>query len=58
MLLDRIISNYFSCLAPAACLLAGEKYYADWYGAEMGGLKAIDYGKVSGRVLFKMLRDD
>jgi hypothetical protein len=32
----------------AACHLAGEKYYADWYGAGMGGLKAIDYGKVSG----------
>jgi hypothetical protein len=32
----------------AAFHLAGEKYYADWYGAGMGGLKAIDYGKVSG----------
>jgi hypothetical protein len=32
----------------AALRLAGEKYYADWYGAGMGGLKAIDYGKVSG----------
>jgi hypothetical protein len=30
----------------AACHLAGEKYYADWYGAGMGGLQAIDYGKV------------
>jgi hypothetical protein len=29
-----------------ACRLAGEKYYADWYGAGMGGLQAIDYGKV------------
>jgi hypothetical protein len=28
-----------------ACKLAGEKYYADW-GAGMGGLQAIDYGKV------------
>jgi len=26
--------------------LAGEKYYADWYGSGMGGLQAIDYGKV------------
>lgn len=31
-----------------ACQLAGEKYYADWYGAGMGGLQAIDYGKVQG----------
>jgi hypothetical protein len=31
-----------------ACQLAGEKYYADWYGSGMGGLKAIDYGKVGG----------
>jgi hypothetical protein len=30
----------------AAFRLAGEKYYADWYGAGMGGLQAIDYGKV------------
>jgi hypothetical protein len=30
----------------AALLLAGEKYYADWYGSGMGGLQAIDYGKV------------
>ena len=30
----------------AALRLAGEKYYADWYGAGMGGLQAIDYGKV------------
>jgi hypothetical protein len=29
-----------------ALRLAGEKYYADWYGAGMGGLQAIDYGKV------------
>jgi hypothetical protein len=27
---------------------AGEKYFADWYGAGMGGLKAIDYGKQPG----------
>lgn len=32
----------------AALLLAGTKYYADWYGSGMGGLQAIDYGKVSG----------
>jgi len=31
-----------------ACKLAGEKYYADWYGSGMSTLKAIDYGKVSG----------
>lgn len=31
-----------------ACQLAGDKYYADWYGAGMGGLQAIDYGKVQG----------
>lgn len=31
-----------------ACQLAGEKYYADWYASGMGGLQAIDYGKVSG----------
>lgn len=31
-----------------ACRLAGEKYYADWYGSNMSPLKAIDYGKVSG----------
>jgi hypothetical protein len=30
----------------AACKLAGEKYYEDWYGAGMSGLQAIDYGKV------------
>jgi hypothetical protein len=29
-----------------ACKLAGEKYYTDWYSAGMGGLQAIDYGKV------------
>ena len=29
----------------AACHLAGEKYYTDWYGSGMGGLQAIDYGK-------------
>jgi hypothetical protein len=32
----------------AALLAAGEKYYADWYDSGMGGLQAIDYGKVSG----------
>jgi hypothetical protein len=31
-----------------ALLLAGTKYYTDWYGSDMGGLKAIDYSKVSG----------
>lgn len=31
-----------------ALLLAGTKYYEDWYSAGMGGLQAIDYGKVSG----------
>lgn len=31
-----------------ALLLAGGKYYEDWYGSGMGGLQAIDYGKVSG----------
>lgn len=31
-----------------AMRLAGERYYADWYGAGMGGLQAIDYGKVQG----------
>jgi hypothetical protein len=31
-----------------ACRLAGERYYADWYGSNMSALKAIDYGKVSG----------
>lgn len=31
-----------------AMLLAGTKYYEDWYGANMGGLQAIDYSKVSG----------
>jgi hypothetical protein len=30
----------------AACKLAGEKYYADWYGSNMSALQAIDYGKV------------
>jgi hypothetical protein len=29
-----------------ACKLAGEKYYADWYGSNMSSLQAIDYGKV------------
>lgn len=28
--------------------MAGVKYYEDWYGSGMGGLQAIDYGKVSG----------
>lgn len=28
--------------------MAGLKYYEDWYGSGMGGLQAIDYGKVSG----------
>lgn len=28
--------------------IAGVKYYEDWYGSGMGGLQAIDYGKVSG----------
>jgi hypothetical protein len=32
----------------AALLAAGTKYHEDWYGAGMGGLQAIDYGKVSG----------
>lgn len=32
----------------AAMLAAGIKYHEDWYGAGMGGLQAIDYGKVSG----------
>lgn len=32
----------------AALLAAGTKYYEDWYGSGMGGLQAIDYGKVSG----------
>lgn len=32
----------------AALLAAGERFYADWYGAGMGGLQAIDYSKVSG----------
>jgi hypothetical protein len=27
---------------------AGERYYADWYGAGMSTLIAIDYGKVQG----------
>jgi hypothetical protein len=31
-----------------ACKLAGERYYEDWYGSNMGGLQAIDYGKVQG----------
>lgn len=31
-----------------ALLMAGTKYYTDWYGGNMGGLQAIDYGKVSG----------
>ena len=31
-----------------ACKVAGEKYYEDWYGSNMGGLQAIDYGKVRG----------
>jgi hypothetical protein len=31
-----------------ALLLAGTKYHEDWYGGNMGGLQAIDYGKVSG----------
>lgn len=31
-----------------ALLLAGTKYYEDWYNGGMGGLQAIDYGKVSG----------
>lgn len=29
-------------------LMAGTRYYEDWYGSGMGGLQAIDYGKVSG----------
>lgn len=32
----------------AALLAAGTKYHEDWYDAGMGGLQAIDYGKVSG----------
>lgn len=32
----------------AALYMAGTKYYEDWYGGGMGGLQAIDYGKVSG----------
>lgn len=31
-----------------AMQLAGERYYEDWYGANMGGLQAIDYSKVQG----------
>ena len=31
-----------------AMRLAGERYYEDWYGANMGGLQAIDYSKVQG----------
>jgi hypothetical protein len=31
-----------------ALYMAGTKYYEDWYGSGMGGLQAIDYGKVSG----------
>jgi hypothetical protein len=31
-----------------ACKLAGEKYYADWYGSGMRTLQAVDYGKVRG----------
>jgi hypothetical protein len=34
--------------ANEACLMAGTKYYEDWYSSGMGGLQAIDYGKVSG----------
>ena len=34
--------------ANAALLAAGTKYYEDWYNSGMGGLQAIDYGKVSG----------
>jgi hypothetical protein len=34
--------------ANEALQLAGIKYYEDWYNAGMGGLQAIDYGKVSG----------
>lgn len=28
--------------------MAGIKYHEDWYNSGMGGLQAIDYGKVSG----------
>ena len=31
-----------------ALQMAGIKYHEDWYGSGMGGLQAIDYGKVSG----------
>lgn len=34
--------------ANEALLMAGTKYYEDWYNGGMGGLQAIDYGKVSG----------
>jgi hypothetical protein len=32
----------------AAMFMAGEKYYADWYGSQMSNLGAIDYGAVTG----------
>lgn len=50
-LLIRMCSKgqlYPDAMINTACREAGERYYADWYGSNMGGLQAIDYGKVSG----------
>lgn len=50
-LLDRMASKgqlWPDAKVNEACQLAGTKYYEDWYNSGMGGLQAIDYGKVSG----------
>jgi hypothetical protein len=50
-LLTRLASKgqlYPDRLINEACELAGNRYYADWYGSNMSPLQAIDYGKVSG----------
>lgn len=50
-LLDRMARKgqlYPDAKINEACQLAGHRYYENWYGAGMGGLQAIDYGKVQG----------
>jgi hypothetical protein len=50
-LLERMGSKgqlYPDAAINQACWDAGVRYHEDWYGSNMGGLQAIDYGKVQG----------
>jgi hypothetical protein len=50
-LLERMAAKgqlYPDATINQACADAGARYHSDWYGSNMGGLQAIDYGKVQG----------